>query len=45
MCSLIGIFGCQPKTEKSDPIFEVFSGQGDRIEPIPFAVYKSTNNI
>ena len=43
-CSFIGIFWCWLKTAKSDHILDVFSGQGDRIEPIPFALCQASQD-
>ena len=42
MCSNIGIFWHWPKTAKSDHILDVFSGQGGRIELIPFALSQAS---
>ena len=44
MCSFIRIFWRQPKTAKSDHILDVFSGQDDQIEPIPFALCQASQD-
>ena len=43
-CRIIGIFWRWPKRAKSDHIFDIFSGQGDRIELIPFALCQASRD-